>query len=105
MECRKADFRRQIGIATIQNVMLCLLMVQIGAHRMALSPSSNISHTIPRSIQWLAILSGVLGICSFASLIAFITSPDLQMEEPGAVAPTGQLLLTAQFCVRPPRFS
>lgn len=86
-----------MGIAAIPHVMLCLLMVQIGAHRMALPPSSNISQAIPRSIQWLAILSGVLGICSFASLIAYITSPDLQMEESGAVAPTGQLLLTAQF--------
>ncbi|WP_159872893.1 hypothetical protein [Novosphingobium sp. 9U] len=42
-------------------------------------------------------MSGLLGICSFASLITYITSPDLQMEESGAVAPRGQLLLTAQF--------
>ncbi|MDO7843425.1 hypothetical protein [Sphingomonas immobilis] len=30
-------------------------------------------------------------------MITYITSPDLQMEESGAVAPIGQLLLTAQF--------
>jgi hypothetical protein len=86
-----------MGIAAIPDGMLWLLIVLIGAHTMVLSPSKNISQTIPRSVQWLAILSGILGICSFVSLITYITSPDLQMEESGAVAPTGQLLLTAQF--------
>jgi hypothetical protein len=45
----------------------------------------------------LAILSGVLGICSFGSLIAYITTPSLQMQETGGVPPMGELLLTAQF--------
>jgi hypothetical protein len=45
----------------------------------------------------LAILSGVLGICSFGSLIAYITTPALQMDESGGVPPMGELLLTVQF--------
>jgi hypothetical protein len=52
---------------------------------------------MPFSIPWLAIVSGVLGICSFVSLIAYISTPTLQMQESGAVAPVGELLLTGQF--------
>jgi hypothetical protein len=64
---------------------------------MAVSAPANSSQKIPRSTPWLAIASGLLGICSFASLIAYIRSPDLQMQESGAVASTGELLLAAQF--------
>jgi hypothetical protein len=55
------------------------------------------SHVIGRSIPWLAILSGLLGICSFASLIAYITTPAFQMDESGGVPPVGETLLTVQF--------
>lgn len=64
---------------------------------MALSTSENRSHAKGRSISWLAIASGALGICSFGSLIAYITTPALQMQESGAVPPMGELLLTIQF--------
>ena len=45
----------------------------------------------------LAIGSGILGIFSFACLIAYITTPSFQMQASGVVAPTGKLLLTTQF--------
>ncbi|WBQ17706.1 hypothetical protein [Sphingobium yanoikuyae] len=64
---------------------------------MALSASRTTSETIHRSTPWLAIVSGVLGICSFASLIVYITSPDIQMQESGAVTAIGEQLLTVQF--------
>ena len=64
---------------------------------MALSASRTTARTMHRSTPWLAIVSGALGICSFASLIVYITSPDLQMQESGAAAPIGEQLLTVQF--------
>ncbi len=64
---------------------------------MALSTSESAGDVLRGSIPWLAIVSGVLGICSFASLIAYITTPAFQMQESGAVAPIGELLLAIQF--------
>jgi hypothetical protein len=64
---------------------------------MTLSTSNDRSHAIGRSTPWLAIVSGVFGICSFGSLIAYITTPDLQMHESGGLPPMGELLLTIQF--------
>jgi hypothetical protein len=67
------------------------------ADRMELSTSDDRSHAKGRSTPWLAIVSGALGICSFGSLIAYITTPALQMQESGGVPPMGELLLTIQF--------
>ncbi len=64
---------------------------------MTLSTSNDGRDAIGRSTPWLAIVSGVLGICSFGSLIAYITTPALQMQESGGVPPMGELLLTVQF--------
>lgn len=64
---------------------------------MALSAKMDTSPTTHRLLQWLAISSGALGICSFASLIVYITSPNIQMRASGAVAPMGEKLLAAQF--------
>jgi hypothetical protein len=59
--------------------------------------SDDRNNVIARSTPWLAIVSGVLGICSFGSLIVYITTPSLQMQEFGGVPPMGELLLTVQF--------
>jgi hypothetical protein len=72
-------------------------LISTGTDRMTLSPSNDRSHAIGRSTPWLAIVSGVLGICSFGSLIAYITTPALQMQESGRAPPMGELLLTVQF--------
>ncbi|MBB5057254.1 hypothetical protein HDF16_001939 [Granulicella aggregans] len=61
------------------------------------STIANSSYAVSRSTPWLAITSGILGICSFVSLVAYITTPALQMQESGTVVPTGKLLLTIQF--------
>jgi hypothetical protein len=50
-----------------------------------------------RLAPWLAIVSGILGIFSFACLVAYIMTPALQMQDSGVVAPQGKLLLTVQF--------
>ncbi|GHH16761.1 hypothetical protein GCM10008023_21140 [Sphingomonas glacialis] len=42
-------------------------------------------------------MSGGLGICAFGSLIAYVTTPSLQMQTSGGVPPMGALLLTVQF--------
>lgn len=64
---------------------------------MTLSTSNDRSQAIGRSTRWLAIVSGLLGICSFGTLLAYITTPALQMQESGGVPPMGALLLTVQF--------
>uniref|UniRef100_UPI0035C94AC6 hypothetical protein n=1 Tax=uncultured Sphingomonas sp. TaxID=158754 RepID=UPI0035C94AC6 len=64
---------------------------------MTVLTSKDGSHAIGRLTPWLAIVSGVLGICSFASLIAYITTPALQMQESGGTQPMGELLLIVQF--------
>jgi len=64
---------------------------------MTLATPNDRSCAIGRSTPSLAIVSGVLGICSFGSLIAYITTPALQMQESGAVPPMGVLLLNIQF--------
>jgi hypothetical protein len=61
------------------------------------STTKNTKHAKYRSIPWLAILSGLLGICSFVSLIAYITTPAIQMQDSGAVPPMGKHLLMIQF--------
>jgi hypothetical protein len=55
------------------------------------------SQTIYRSMPWLAIVSGILGILSFACLVAYITTPTLQMQASGVVSPVGKLLLRVDF--------
>jgi hypothetical protein len=61
------------------------------------STVTNSSYTVSRPSPWLAIVSGILGLCSFVSLVAYITTPALQMQESGAVVPLGKMLLTVQF--------
>ena len=64
---------------------------------MSLSTKTDGNPAINRSIPWLAIVSGLLGLCSFVSLIAYITTPAIQMQDSGAVPPVGQRLLAIQF--------
>jgi len=64
---------------------------------MSSSIITNKNPTGDRPIPWLAIMSGLLGICSFVSLIAYITNPSIQMEESGAVSLAGERLLMTQF--------
>ena len=57
----------------------------------------NDNGAVRQTAPWFAIASGILGICSFVSLIAYITTPALQMQGSGVAPPLGQLVLTAQF--------
>jgi hypothetical protein len=57
----------------------------------------NRSRTRHRSMPSLAIVSGILGILSFGCLVAYITTPTLQMQASGVVSPVGKLLLRVDF--------
>ncbi len=64
---------------------------------MSHSTIKNGTQAASRSIPWLAVASGLLGFCSFVSLIAYITNPAVQMQDSGAVPVMGERLLAIQF--------
>lgn len=64
---------------------------------MITSTVRNRSQAIHRSMPWLAIVSGILGFLSFGCMVAYITTPTLQMQASGVVSPVGKLLLRVDF--------